>query len=479
MKRFVLVGMLLCAPTTAWGQPKIKPTQITLRPVAAPVPALRYPLLPELREMESGNAAMLYYRAFSPEWQSVLHQESVKKSLRTWGTKPKEMPPKELRFIKNWRQLQEVDRAARRTYCDWEREARLKEEGIALLLPDVQSMRSMARNLVIRALFEIQDGEHHKVIRTLQTGFAMGRHVANAPTLIEYLVGMAISGLMLDQIELWIESEGSPNLYWSLSHLPRPLLDIRKALQGERIFIDHFLPGMREQLYGEKIEPWDQGKIQQIAGKALSMIQDLQIGGSINSIATRGWAAKLTASIYVAGVYPGARKHLKQFGLSDELLDKLPLLQVVLLNEIFAYDQFYDELQKWSAFPPAVAMTKTKEIERRMSRELRSLGRGAILARLFLPAMQNILTARARFERRIAALRCIEALRLHAAANQGRFPEKLSEIKVVPVPEDPILGKAFKYTKAGDRAALIGPAPEGEGAHSGNTIHYEMTLKGS
>src|SRR5262249_12962990 len=39
------------------------PTRLTLRPAAAPSPALRYRLLPDLREQKPGDAAVLYRRA--------------------------------------------------------------------------------------------------------------------------------------------------------------------------------------------------------------------------------------------------------------------------------------------------------------------------------------------------------------------------------------------------------------------------------
>ena len=60
-----------------WGpdsgkEPKVPVRKFTISGAAAPVPALRYELLPELRQTTPGNAALLYYRAFSPEWsQSV------------------------------------------------------------------------------------------------------------------------------------------------------------------------------------------------------------------------------------------------------------------------------------------------------------------------------------------------------------------------------------------------------------------------
>ena len=40
-----------------------KPTQIVLRPAKAPVPALKYQLLPERRTLVPGNAAIFYHRA--------------------------------------------------------------------------------------------------------------------------------------------------------------------------------------------------------------------------------------------------------------------------------------------------------------------------------------------------------------------------------------------------------------------------------
>src|SRR5205823_1759147 len=49
------------------AEPEIAVRKLTVTPAAAPVPALKYKLLPDLRETTPGNAALLYYRAFSPE----------------------------------------------------------------------------------------------------------------------------------------------------------------------------------------------------------------------------------------------------------------------------------------------------------------------------------------------------------------------------------------------------------------------------
>src|SRR5262249_47251222 len=55
---------VLASSTQAPGQEEAaKPTQISLRPARAPVPALKYQLLPERRTLVPGNAAIFYHRA--------------------------------------------------------------------------------------------------------------------------------------------------------------------------------------------------------------------------------------------------------------------------------------------------------------------------------------------------------------------------------------------------------------------------------
>ena len=72
-------------------------------------------------------------------------------------------------------------------------------------------------------------------------------------------------------------------------------------------------------------------------------------------------------------------------------------------------------------------------------------------------------TAELRIDRHVAALRVIEAIRLHAAAHDGAArPSRWIEITEVPVPEDPATGEPFDTTATAD---LRDPArPEGRHA---------------
>jgi len=88
------------------------------------------------------------------------------------------------------------------------------------------------------------------------------------------------------------------------------------------------------------------------------------------------------------------------------------------------------------------------------------------LARLVLPAVGNCRVAVTRLERRFAALRCVEAIRLYAAAHDGRLPEFLDEVTEVPIP-----GKPFPYRLEGDTAVL-----EAAGPDTSHPRRYRLTL---
>jgi len=80
-----------------------------------------------------------------------------------------------------------------------------------------------------------------------------------------------------------------------------------------------------------------------------------------------------------------------------------------------------------------------------------------------------------RLDRHVAALQCIEALRLHAAVRKGKFPGALAEITKIPIPDDPVTKKPFVYSRTGSKAVLEAPAPKG--AKPEYAMRYELTLK--
>ncbi len=66
-----------------------------------------------------------------------------------------------------------------------------------ILLPDVAVDAAMGPHPALKARVEIAEGKSDEAIRTIETGVAFARHVAEGPFLINGLVGIAIANHML------------------------------------------------------------------------------------------------------------------------------------------------------------------------------------------------------------------------------------------------------------------------------------------
>lgn len=461
-----LAVLLAAAATPGQAPPEREPIKLTLSPAAAPSPALKYVLLPELSDQTPGNAALEYYRAFSPEWWGHIRQQKTQETItKALETALKDLPRKDLAWLPTNHMLRQVDRAARREHVDWGMAERLRREGFGLLMPDVQSLRQIGTLLAVRARLEIAEGRYDKAVSTLQTGLALAHHVGDSVTLIQELVGIAIAQLMIFRVEEMIQQPDAPNLYWALTDLPRPFFDLRKALQGEKIGMYASLPELRS-LETTRLTPEQQQKLLQA------------VGGGVDAVLwgqTPKWSNRLIGTTLVLRAYPEAKKSLIAEGRKPEEVEALPALQVVLIHSLHQYQRLLDDVFKWSSLPYWEARPRLQQAEKQIRMTRNRLEGMPFID--FLPAIQKVVVAPVRLQRRIAALRCVEAIRLYAAAHDGKLPATLDAISDVSIPIDPMTGKAFTYRVSGERATLSAPVPPGEQARPYNTLNYELTFR--
>jgi hypothetical protein len=464
--RYLMAMVWMLAPLVARAQApeETPPTVLTLSPVAEPVPAMKYRLLPDLREQTPGNAIMLYHRASSTEWHFYRNNKNWPETIDKALEGPlKDMPVKDVAWLRESWMMREVDRAARRVNCDWELSERIREEGFRLLLPDVQEMRQRARMLAVRARLELADRNFDQAAYSLRTGFALARHTGDGPTLIHGLVAVASAMVMTGQVETWIQIPNSPSLYWALTDLPTPFIDFRKPLQGERIMLDNILPGLRECL-ADPTRP----------AKSVSELHHM-----VKKIAEVSETPKATSelsALVIAAKYPEAKRFLGQHGWTAAQIDAVPAMQAVLMHEAFEYDRFFDGYAKAANLPYPQAQALMRQVMVDLGATFKQPIARPILAGLWLPAVERVFASKARLDRQIAVLRVIEAIRLHAAANGGKLPVSLAAITIVPVPLDPALGVPFSYTLNGDKASLTSEAPPGSGLILANRLRYELTI---
>jgi hypothetical protein len=137
----------------------------------------------------------------------------------------------------------------------------------------------------------------------------------------------------------------------------------------------------------------------------------------------------------------------------------MPAAQVVLLYQVAMYDRLYEEMVKWNGLPYSLASPGFNRADDLLKREIVRTGSpGMSLAGLLIPATRKVLEATNRVDRKIAALRVLEAIRLYAAEH-GRLPAQLAEITQVPVPMNPGSGAPFEYSSDGLSGTLLVPGP--------------------
>src|SRR5207245_2091276 len=113
--------------------------------------------------------------------------------------------------------------------------------------------------------------------------------------------------------------------------------------------------------------------------------------------------------------YPQAKRDLIAQGRPAAEVEAMPVLQVLLIDATRHYHRLRDEIYAWTNLP----FWQAKAAWSKLDKDMREVARKHPVSSLFillLPALHQVSAASARLERRVAALRCIEAIRLHAAA---------------------------------------------------------------
>jgi hypothetical protein len=468
MTRQCWIVFCLLALTRNLGaqEPAEEVVHVTIHPAAAPVPALKYQFMPEYRDQNPGNALIHYARAIEMEPKMPGPDDKFWK----WSEMPaRDLPREEVRdFLRPYRNVfRELELAERCDHCDWQVREIIRTDTFGALFPDIQYLRKFANLLRLRSGLEIAEGRFPDAVRTLRTGFAMARHANQAPTLIAALVGTAIAQVMTDQVIELVQIPGPANVYWALTDLPRPFIDLHTAMQCERLMVNGLFP-RQDAGINLRTAPLSKQQLQEL-------IDRMEANDIING---RSGGLRLALIAIAAKGYPEAKQFVLSQGLAPETVEAMPRLQVVLLFALAEYDRLFDEMVKWQREPYWVARPGLEKAVQEVKKEKVKAGELSRLplAALLMPATEKVVSATARVDRKIAALRCIEAIRLYAASHDGKLPATLAEIKEVPIPIDPVNGKDFAYKMEDDKAMLFAPPPAGERPYTGNYLKYELTL---
>jgi hypothetical protein len=447
-RRITLAVAILAAPLSAACADDDAPTRrLTLSPAAEPQPALKYRLLPGPLELRPGNAAVLYNKT-AIGYPPTDHGSTADR-MDQWLRLPLgEFPTDEARAVVNkWREvIDELHLAARRERCDWELPIR-ERSFLSLPLPEVSAAGSFVRLLAVEARLQIAERRFDDALHTLQTGFAIARHLAQAPVLVNTIIAWSaidkLNRLVLD----WASQPGSPNLYWALTALPRPLADPRQAIDSERESLYFSLPELRElESTTHTAEHW-QGVLDRLLA-FFAEARDVR----------DNWEERLPLALLAVKQLPRAKESLVERGHSADAVAKMPVAQVLLLDVMHAYDIERDRVYKQIYLPYAeVAENQFGETDPPAAEQL-----VIPLAMVLLPAIDAYHFHLAHYERKLAMLRTIEALRNYGALHDGKLPPRLEDARGLPIPRDPMTGRSFIYRHNNETAMLATPPPQRE-----------------
>lgn len=184
-----------------------------------------YSLLPKTEELTEGDAAPLYDKAVADMPQNMNTGQ-----LRQWTRVPlAELPQGQVQAFLQQAQptLQSIAKAARCKSCTW------PAFQAGTMPSNLSAYRQLTYIVCLKARLEIARKQYDAALATMQSGLAMARHIGDAPTIIQGLVGLAMASMVFRSVDDLAQAPGSPNLYAGLKALPTPLIDLEKPIAAE------------------------------------------------------------------------------------------------------------------------------------------------------------------------------------------------------------------------------------------------------
>lgn len=479
-QRFAALAVSSFIALPAFGQADPEPKdgkvtiKMTLHPTASPVPLSKLSLYPDYSELIPGTRVQGLLKVFmeqdnffrmvgNEEWQKTIDLPLAEFPS---NAREKYSVGSGIAYdTKYTRFLGYLDKGARFKTIEWNEYFDIRHDGFNWLLPEVQKIRALAMVARMRMRAEVKAGEFAKAAITVKTMMGMAQALEQHPCLIGHLVGVAIAMQAVHGLEEMIQQPGCPNLFWALSDMPQPLLSLRMAVGGERLFVQS---QFHEYLRTDRV----------LSNKEINtFLEDInemlkledQRGGVVDGLFK---SAKLRFALLAADTerMAKARKRMIDEGSPADIVKAMPDLQVAILDDFRLYEIRRDDFFKAYHMPYSIAAPILKKSEEQIGDAKR---KGEIMGPAFLPAVWKVKTAQARIDQRIALLRVAEAIRLYAHENGGKLPGSLVEIPL-PLPVDQYTGKPFEY-EVKDGVATV---------HGSNALkmerdfrHYEITIK--
>ncbi|TWU04437.1 hypothetical protein [Stieleria varia] len=452
----VMLSPSLQADTDAKAdEPQEKaPQTIVLHPCQQPDPLLRYRLWPSPEDRQPRLATPIVSRAAILSVQVGENQKvEFSKDYGEWLDMPVDQLPVDavrkvlIPYEKPLGELRRIENMMDVSY-DLGMDRMTAGEIFQTWLPEFQEMRSLARALALRIRLATAEKRWDDAIDDLRLGFRLAE-VGSRSTdlLIGRLVGIAITGVMINEIEQIQQQPDAPSLYWALSMIPVDRIsNISQSLEFESGTIAHV--GMLSELRRLPKDP---------IGEPAAIAWLQSIGEQFRLVSESDVPAESTAllsGLYAATMIEPARMALSNSSLWRDRMEGLSDAEIVLRAIDLEMRRVRDRWLVWSTLPDVDRQEYTAERNAAFELDEADLSVGQVLARLLLPAADAVFRARTRCKQDHSLAMTFAALRLHAGQT-GQLPEKLSQLRPVPARRDDFTGEHFSYKRTSPNQATL------------------------
>jgi hypothetical protein len=224
----VVLGLVCESALGREGKSPIPPRDVKLMIHSQKISAEagKYVLLPPLSSLTEGDAVPWYEKAVK-----ALPDKKSYDQIRQWQKMPIDQLPADQveqglkAYIESFRC---VAQAIKCRQCHW------PTWTPGTPVANLEEYMRLASAIRLWARLELSNSEYDGAILALQTGFGMARQLGQGSSAGQAQLAVAIGGRMCNEIEEFVQIEGAPNLYSALAGLPRPFVDMERAIENEK-----------------------------------------------------------------------------------------------------------------------------------------------------------------------------------------------------------------------------------------------------
>jgi hypothetical protein len=318
-----------------------------------------------------------------------------------------------------------------------------------VLLPDVQESRNYSHALLTQARYYLVRGTPAEAEPLICMTTGLARHIAETPITICRLVAIAQSSNAFDVVEELLQTPSAGNYYWDMASLPRPLIDLRTAVQFDWIW--RGIPELEDLERLETQQQWER------AAGALYRLLELSNEGEQESEALITDWVKISRERL-----PG--RLASTDGELAQRVSSMSDAEVGLRYWMIRYREESERLGNWSMLEPHEALVRLGHEELSLKDRIQD----EPLVASLLSDHRAILLAGSRLDQQIAMLRVVEAIRDHLSIHNA-LPDSLEALRL-PVPIDPMTARPFHYEpdSSGEQATLASAVLELPRMHDGH-----------